>query len=89
MTGVLIYLFGLLCFFPDVITLNDEQRYLEAAYAFSKASLCLDEIDPLSGAMACRQSSSYLPGTSALLAARCTSCSATSAGRAGHAISRL
>ena len=66
--GVLIYLVGLLCYFPDAITLDDESQYLEAAYAFSKGSLCLDEIDPLSGEVRCRQASSYLPGTSAVLA---------------------
>jgi hypothetical protein len=30
--GILIYLVGLLCFFPDVITQHDEARYLEMAY---------------------------------------------------------
>ena len=51
--GVLIYLVGLICFFPDVITVYDEEKYLEAAYAFSKGSTCLDDIDPLSGEAWC------------------------------------
>jgi hypothetical protein len=66
--GVLIYLIGLLFFLPDVITLSDEGRYLEAAYAFSHGSLCLEGIDPLSGELTCAQTSRYLPGTSAMLA---------------------
>lgn len=65
--GVLIYLVGLLCFFPDVITQHDEARYLEMAYAFSKGSPCLDDIDPLSGRVRCNPSGRFLPGTSTLM----------------------
>jgi hypothetical protein len=68
LAGVLIYLVGLLCFFPDVIIQYDEARYLEMAYAFSKGLPCLNEIDPLSGEVWCNRSSPFLPGTSALLA---------------------
>lgn len=66
--GALIYLVGLLCFFPDVITQHDEARYLETAHAFSNGSLCVDEIDPLTGEVRCRWGSKFLPGTSALMA---------------------
>jgi hypothetical protein len=66
--GVLIYPAGLLCFFPDVVIQLDEARYLQMAYAFSKGSPCLNEIDPLSGEVWCKRSSRFLPGTSALLA---------------------
>jgi hypothetical protein len=66
--GVLIYLVGLLCFFPDVITQHDEARYLEMAYAFSKGSPCLDDVDPLSGRVRCVPGAQFLPGTSALMA---------------------
>jgi hypothetical protein len=66
--GVFIYLVGLIGFFPDVVTTYDEERYLEAAYAFSKGSPCLNAIDPLSGDVWCERGSKYLPGTSALMA---------------------
>jgi hypothetical protein len=67
-TGVLIYLVGLLCFFPDVITQHDEAGYLEMAYAFSKGSPCLDDVNPLSGRVWCNRGSKFLPGTSSLMA---------------------
>lgn len=38
------------------------------AYAFSKGSRCLNEIDPLSGEVWCNRGSRFMPGTSALLA---------------------
>jgi hypothetical protein len=66
--GVLIYLVGLLCFFPDVITQHDEARYLEMAFAFANGSPCLDVVDPLSGEVSCSPGSKFLPGTSALMA---------------------
>jgi hypothetical protein len=66
--GALIYLVGLLCFFPDVITQHDEARYLETAHAFSNGSRCVDEIDPLTGEVRCRWGSKFVPGTSALMA---------------------
>jgi hypothetical protein len=65
---VLIYLIGVVCFFPDVITNDDEVRYLELAYAFASGSPCLDNIDPLSGEVSCGPASSFLPGTAALMA---------------------
>ena len=64
----MIYLVGLLCFWPDVIIQYDEARYLEMAYAFSKGSRCLNEIDPPSGEVWCNRGSRFMPGTSALLA---------------------
>jgi hypothetical protein len=66
--GVLIYLVGLLCFFPDVITQHDEARYLEMAYGFANGAPCLDHVDPLSGEVSCTPGSRFLPGTAALMA---------------------
>jgi hypothetical protein len=66
--GVLIYLIGLVLFFPDVITQHDEARYLEMAYAFANGSRCLDNVDPLSGEVSCVPGSRFLPGTAVLMA---------------------